>query len=70
MSELKPCPFCGREAEEDSYKNNNHIPCNEGWIGCRCCRVFMNYTHGDRGRKLAVEAWNRRAERNEDEQQP
>lgn len=62
MDELKPCPFCGRGAEEDSYITNSHMMHGEGWIGCRCCRVFINYVHGDRGRKLAIKAWNRRAD--------
>ena len=61
-NELKPCPFCGGEAVEDSYITNPHITYGTGWIGCRSCRVAMTYVKGDYGRKLAIKAWNRRAE--------
>lgn len=60
MSKLKPCPFCGGKAEEDNYESNKNLIHGTGWIGCRKCRVFMDYTHGEYGRKLAIEAWNRR----------
>ena len=59
---LKPCPFCGGKPDEDDSTRNRNISYGTGWIGCRKCRVFMDYTHGERGRKLAVEAWNRRAD--------
>ena len=60
MNELKPCPFCGGEADEDSYLTNKHMVYGTGWIGCRSCRAFIEYMNGDRGKSLAVEAWNRR----------
>lgn len=61
MDELKKCPFCGGEAttsEKEGLQDNQ--PHGWGWVGCRSCRVFMNWSHGNRGKKLAIEAWNRR----------
>lgn len=26
----------------------------------RECRVFMNWSHGERGKRMAFEAWNKR----------
>ncbi len=68
MSELKPCPFCGGEAQTNEVvgMSNGNPPFGWGWVGCQKCRVFMQYNHGERGKRQAVEAWNRRA----DEQQP
>lgn len=62
MSEikLKPCPFCGRAATSSEKEGIGNMPSGWGWVGCRCCRVFINYSHGERGEKLAVEAWNNR----------
>ena len=60
MAELKACPFCGGKAEENNYITNTHMVHGTGWIGCCKCRVFMDYTHGEYGRKLAIKAWNRR----------
>lgn len=61
---LKPCPFCGKEAttsEEEYIKGRiKKLPRGVGWIGCQRCRVFMDYVHGDRGKRLAIEAWNTR----------
>lgn len=59
--ELKPCPFCGRPATTSEIENIS-MPFGWGWIGCRPCRAFINWSHGDRGKKLAIETWNRRAE--------
>lgn len=61
--ELKPCPFCGGEAKEGPVNINGTDSSDIGWVGCQECRVFMNYMNGERGRKLAIEAWNTRAER-------
>ena len=56
MAELKPCPFCGGEAEEEiipveDYKTEVCI------IQCKCgCCVSKI------GKNETEEAWNRRAE--------
>lgn len=62
MSKIKllTCPFCGREATTSEKEGIKNMPHGWGWVGCRCCRVFMNYSHGYRGKRLAIEAWNTR----------
>ena len=64
MNELLPCPFCGGEAKtnETACIPKENLPYGWGWIGCQECRVFMSYSHGEKGKKLAIEAWNRRNE--------
>lgn len=57
---LKPCPFCGREATTSEREEIKNMPYGWGWVGCRPCRVFINWSHGERGKKLAFESWNRR----------
>ena len=63
---LKPCPFCGGEAEILSVRDINML-CkdydNYYTIRCRCCFNGTGY-YADRER--AAEAWNRRGgEQNE-----
>lgn len=60
MTELKKCPFCGGEAEQDDYTQNEYMFHGTGWIGCKKCRVFIDYKNGDYGKNQAIEAWNRR----------
>lgn len=55
-TELKPCPFCGGEAERK----------HAGYIGEACERVRCAYCHVSTGRYRvrdggAVATWNRRA---------
>ena len=54
MSELKPCPFCGGEAEFSIFDNICNVVCKE-------CRIGTRYEHVSEHEK-AVKAWNRRAE--------
>lgn len=57
MGELKPCPFCGDEAEEVHYSEWGG-PGNLAWlIRCKGCYARMAGTH----RGMNREAWNRRA---------
>ena len=59
LSKLKPCPFCGRKAEEGAallaygfYGKRQWDPC----VGCERCQVrFVRSTHA-----AARRAWNRR----------
>ena len=61
MDELKPCPFCGGDAELLSLNNTEqglsplywYVVCTNG-----CARTFRHISDHD-----AIEAWNRRAER-------
>ena len=59
MEELKPCPFCGGEANI-TYKAKRLYDKNKMIGGviiyCGTCEAQMFYT----SEKLAVEAWNRR----------
>lgn len=59
MNDLKPCPFCGSEAEIIDYKDEYL----EQIVTCRnsFCKVNPN-THFFETREEAIEAWNRRAE--------
>lgn len=63
LEPLKECPFCGGEAKEGQVKINGAESNDIGWIGCQECRVFMNYTHGERGKREAIKAWNTRYKR-------
>ena len=54
--ELKPCPFCGGEAEFETYGGT---ACAVVCQSCRCGTPTMSLTDG----MAAVNRWNRRAER-------
>lgn len=60
--ELKPCPFCGKEATTSEKEHIKALPFGWGWIGCQSCHVHIDWSHGERGKKLAIEAWNRRTD--------
>lgn len=55
MIELKPCPFCGGEAEAYICSDIDPIPAH---IECARCRIGTPR----RPLKLAIEDWNRRVE--------
>ena len=57
MNDLKPCPFCGgnaelRAADNKKVKTDWYVLC----LGC-CAKTFPYWN-----REKAAEAWNRRAE--------
>ena len=57
--ELKPCPFCGSEAEFNSDEFG------EG-VFCKSCGANMhNGVYGEEGRKFASADWNSRPIENE-----
>ena len=67
MSELKPCPFCGRNhgllIESIHHRLDDvTVFCDASGdkIGCGASCGYYN------SKKEAIEAWNRRAERRED----
>lgn len=54
MTDLKPCPFCGGEAELAG------VNAPEFWVWCPSCKAS---TAAHTGKQSAIEAWNTRAER-------
>lgn len=52
MMELKPCPFCGGEAEIYTANNGKY-----GLVFCKKCEVE---TPAFKGINNAISAWNRR----------
>ena len=62
MSELKPCPFCGGEAQMGV---NRESTVREYYIGCMNCHIRL-YKIGYKrfwSETEAIAAWNSRAER-------
>ena len=62
---LKPCPFCGGEAELVCTTDNHHSPyvrCKYGAYLKPQCRANMYPWHYKTAEE-AIEAWNRRAEK-------
>lgn len=57
MTELKPCPFCGKEAvlKKASFSDIVYVQCNN-----KRCAVFCG-TIGKNTKEEAVRAWNTRA---------
>ena len=48
---LKPCPFCGRQA------NIHGNPCNHFYVGCDHCHIYTRVEDYD-----SIEIWNRRTD--------
>lgn len=59
MSDLKPCPFCGGEAEM-CHVTQLWEPRDAYWVKCKNCRI--SGTHHTTEAE-AIAAWNSRAER-------
>ena len=67
MTELKPCPFCGREAEIIAETKRNigfTIWCECKECSARTCPNMENPAHAiksiERCKEKAIESWNRR----------
>ena len=58
MSELKPCPFCGR-VPEIGYACGEYFIMSED-DACPCCGIEYSEMHSNE--VIMVEAWNRRAD--------
>ena len=61
MAELKPCPFCGGEAELNHSITGTYfdVVCKDPY--CRGFTRVCNYSTEEK----AIEAWNRRVSENE-----
>ena len=57
---LKDCPFCGGKATTSELTTDKQNKFHFGWIGCQNCHCFINYINNHSGKRLAIEAWNRR----------
>ena len=55
MSELKPCPFCGSEAEHEVFDDGFIVWCR---VECKPCGVMLT-APWEVGNE-AIKAWNRR----------
>ena len=72
MSELKPCPFCGGEAEYYTYEQEHDLydsntlgfletyETTEHYVGCKECLAMVGTFVT---KKQAIKSWNTRAER-------
>lgn len=58
--ELKPCPFCGGDAE---MRHGKHQGLDTCYVGCLYCGARSDYEHGEEN---AAELWNGRVEPNGD----
>ena len=68
MSELKPCPFCGGNAEYETFRTEEGVFTRSKkciYFKCKDCeaqtKAFPESVHYSAEEK-ATEAWNRRAE--------
>ena len=59
MVELKPCPFCGGEAEF-LYHSRIKRPVIYDFFRCGCKECGLRYPKFFRVEREAIEAWNRR----------
>ena len=55
MNELKPCPFCGKEARIESIDIE---PSHSYFI--RCTKKCCEQTNAYKDKLSAIEAWNKR----------
>ena len=75
MNKPKPCPFCGGKAELDfanktfTYTSANGEPMDTGFFyTVKCCDAICGCRIGIyEDAEMAIEAWNRRTERSEDD---
>lgn len=61
MSELKPCPFCGGEAQIQHQSRELYGDAVD-WYGVYCKKQFCGYVSGQSTEAEAIEAWNSRAD--------
>lgn len=66
MPELKPCPFCGGDAEKMYIKRNKlfasmHFPYNTRYVYVKC-KICGATSRDCVSVENAIEAWNRRSD--------
>lgn len=59
MSELKNCPFCGKEVQIIKYA---YFSENEFYVICTTSQCLANKISGLKNKQELIEAWNRRPE--------
>ena len=74
--ELKPCPFCGGEAEMDYYQPFRHYrtgePLDQPAVYCRDCSAQIAHYPGDLSlsreetAEIVIAAWNTQPKENTD----
>lgn len=59
---LKPCPFCGGEAQINERYRSGTPNRKMYWVSCKACGISQQHdnTSGYRYRSKAIEKWNRR----------
>jgi len=71
MSDLKPCPFCGGEAEYHSYIDiqptidecGAYVDADVSYCescGCPKCDIWFDSHNDDEPEEITIERWNRR----------
>ena len=61
-SELKPCPFCGGEAEIDNDANGYE------WVTCGECNASTASKRMNAGTQDHIKSWNKRVENKQSDQ--
>ena len=61
MNKLKPCPFCGGEAQIQHQSRELYGDAVD-WYGVYCKKQFCGYVSGQSTEAEAVAAWNTRAD--------
>ena len=59
---LKPCPFCGGEAQINERYRSGTANRKMYWVSCKACGVSQQHdnTSGYRYQSKAIDRWNRR----------
>jgi Lar family restriction alleviation protein len=55
--DLKPCPFCGAQAELEEYDNGCVVVCSEYGEKCKCAAYTMS---SGNTKEEAIAIWNKR----------
>lgn len=62
MEGLKPCPFCGGEANICSYRTYvNSSLVRKYYVSCKVCGIELPTCQSSENKSDAINNWNRRA---------